>query len=75
MMKNGVPVDTNREIVYNYSFNDLIDFLHKMKLALNNQGYFFFGEVRTSEEIFDLMNKGVSVSIPTRQEIKQVESR
>lgn len=70
MMKNGQPENLANEIVFNYSFNDFIDFLHKMKLAvLDNQGYFYFGEVRTSEDIFNLMNKGVEVNIPTKEEI------
>lgn len=58
------------EKVYQYSYNDLIDFLHKMKLAiLENQGYFYFGQVRTTEEIFNLINKGLTVNIPTKKEI------
>ena len=71
MMKSGTIVDTGNDLVYNYSFNDLIDFLHKMKLAiLENKGYFYFGEVRTTEEIFELNKHGVNVNIPYKEDVK-----
>lgn len=60
-----------KETVQYYSYNDLIDFLNEMKGAvLDNKGYFFFGEVRTTEEIAQLMEKGVEINIPTRKEIE-----
>ena len=37
---------------------------------IGNKGYFFFGEVRTTEEIAQLMEKGVEINIPTRKEIE-----
>lgn len=58
------------ELVYRYSFNDLIDFLHKMKSALNGDGYFYFGKVRTTDEIYELKRYNINVNIPTKGEIK-----
>jgi len=56
--------------VSNYSYNNLIDFLHKMKKAvLENKGYFYFGEVRTTEEIFSLINNGTEINIPYKDEV------
>lgn len=61
---------SEQEIIMNYSYNDLIDFLHKMKLAIyENKGYFFFGEVRVTDEIFELIKKGVDVNIPYKSEL------
>lgn len=63
---------SEQEIIMNYSYNDLIDFLHKMKLAIyENKGYFFFGEVRVTDEIFELIEKGVEVNIPYRNEVSK----
>lgn len=58
--------------IHNYDYNDLIDFLHKMKKAvIYNEGYFYFGEVRTTEEIAKLINHyNVNVNIPHQNEIK-----
>lgn len=59
-----------KETVHYYSYNNLIEFLNKMKeAAINNKGYFYFGEVRTTDEIFDSINKGININIPTRGEI------
>lgn len=59
-----------KEIVHYYSYNNLIEFLNKMREAvINNKGYFYFGEVRTTDEIAKLMSHGVKVNIPTRGEI------
>lgn len=61
-----------KETLKYYSYNDLIDFLHEMKKAvMDNQGYFFFGEVRETEEIAKLMEKGVNINIPTRKEVNK----
>lgn len=54
-----------------YSYNDLIDFLHDMKKAvIDNEGYFYFGEVRDTDKIASLMNAGVSVNIPHKSDVK-----
>lgn len=59
-----------QEIILNYSYNDLIDFLHNMKKYIfEGKGYFYFGEVRTTAEIAELMEKGVKVNIPHKSEL------
>lgn len=59
-----------QEIILNYSYNDLIDFLHNMKKYIfEGKGYFYFGEVRTTTEIAKLMEKGVKVNIPHKSEL------
>lgn len=57
-------------LVYRYSYNDLIDFLHDMKNAINGEGYFYFGKVRTTDEIYELKRYNINVNIPTKGEIK-----
>lgn len=65
-----------QEIIMNYSYNDFIDFLHQMKAAvLENKGYFFFGEVRTTDEIFYWINKGLEVNIPYKYELIEIENK
>lgn len=59
-----------KEAVMNYSYNDLIDFLHSMKSAIfENKGYFYFGEVRTTEKIFSLIENGEEVNIPHKEDV------
>lgn len=53
-----------------YSYNDLIDFLHITKKAIDGEGYLYFGKVRTTDEIYKIMDAGKEVNIP---EIKDVE--
>lgn len=66
-----MKVADKREAVLNYSYNDLIDFLHKMKLSiLENKGYFYFGEVRMTSHIFELIEKGEKINIPHKSDIK-----
>lgn len=61
-----------QEIIMNYSYNDFIDFLHQMKEAvLENKRYFFFGEVRTTDEIFSWIQKGVDVNIPYKSDLEK----
>lgn len=56
--------------IYNYSYNNLIDFLVKMKEAIiNNKGYFYFGKVRTTEEIAKLKWYNRYVNIPHKGEM------
>lgn len=70
IMKNREIVEFDNETVFNYSYNDLIDFLHKTKKAvLKNQGYFYFGQVRTTEEIANIIGNGGSINIPHKDEI------
>lgn len=70
MLKTGIPIDIVNETVFNYSYNNLIQFLHKMKKAiLDNQGYFYFGQVRTTEEIAKIISQGGEVNIPHKGEI------
>jgi hypothetical protein len=58
-------------LIYRYSFNDLVDFLHEMKAAIyEDKGYFYFGEVRTTDEIAKLIWYNMSVNIPTEGEVK-----
>lgn len=58
------------EEILNYSYNNLIDFLHKMKDAiLNNSGYFYFGQVRDTQEIAKLKEHNKYVNIPHKKEI------
>ena len=52
-------------IVYKYSYNNLIDFLHKMKSSvIDGEGYFYFGEVRTTDKIFEIISYDRDVFIP-----------
>lgn len=53
----------NETLVYLYSFNDMIDFLHEMKRAItnNSNGYFYFGKVRTTDEIFSIIDENINI--------------
>lgn len=51
--------------VNNYSYNNLIDFLSEQKQALESDGYIYYGQVRTTEEIAELIYKGQDVNIPS----------
>lgn len=54
-----------------YSYNNLIDFLHEMKIAvIENKGYFYYGEVRETDEIAKLMSHGIEVNIPHKSDVK-----
>lgn len=65
-----MKVADKREAIMNYSYNDFMDFLHKIRdVVLKNKGYFYFGEVRTTEQIADLISKGASVNIPHKKDI------
>lgn len=58
------------EAILNYSYNDFIDFLKNMKETItNNKGYFYFGEVRTTDQIAHLISKGETVNIPHKKDI------
>lgn len=48
---------------YLYSYNDLIDFLSIMKSSIiNNAGsYFYFGKVRSTEEIFSIIDEDINI--------------
>lgn len=59
----------SRTVIMNHSYNDFVDFLHSLKSAINGEGYFFFGEVRTTDEIFRLINKGEYVNIPHKSDL------
>lgn len=62
--------EVEEHLVYRYSFNDLVDFLHKMKESvINDNGYFYFGEVRTTDEIAELNWYNIDVNIPHKGEI------
>lgn len=59
-----------QEIIMNYSYNDFVDFLAQMKeTILEDKGYFFFGEVRTTDEIFYWIEKGLDVNIPHKSDL------
>lgn len=59
-----------REAILNYSYNDFIDFLNVMKITLDSkEGYFYFGEVRTTETIAELISKGATVNIPHKSDL------
>lgn len=69
IMDNQLSMGEKEEI-YNYSYNDFIDFLHKMKKAvLAEKGYFYFGKVRSTIDIFELMLYNISVNIPHKGDI------
>lgn len=69
MYDDKLKVASRKEIILNYSFNDFIDFLCKMKEALiDGKGRFYFGEVRTTEQIASLIGKGAEVNIPHKKD-------
>lgn len=70
MYDDKMKVAGRKEAIFNYSYNDLISFLISMKKAvLDNQGYFYFGEVRTTNEIFSLIEKGDKINIPHKKDV------
>lgn len=60
---DGYLEKTDEVLVYLYSFNDLIDFLEQMKGVLLNKdkGYLYFGKVRTTDEIFSIMDEKINI--------------
>lgn len=65
-----MKVADKREAVMNYSYNDFIDFLIMMKSAVEAyRGYFYFGEVRTTEKIAELISKGAIINIPHKTDL------
>lgn len=65
-----MKVADDKEAILNYSYNDFIDFLHNMKKSLfENEGYFYFGEVRTTDKIFELLKKGAEINIPHKSDV------
>lgn len=59
-----------KEDLQYYSYNNLIDFLENMKKAvLDGEGYFYYGEVRETDEIARLMHHGVEVNIPHKGDV------
>lgn len=70
MYDDKMKVAGRKEAILNYSYNDFIDFLYQMKSAtLENKGYFYFGQVRTTDEIFSLMEKDININIPHKKDI------
>lgn len=70
MYDDKMKIAGRKEAVFNYSYNDLIDFLNKMKSSIiDKKGYFYYGQVRTTDEIFDLINKGLDVNIPHKIDV------
>lgn len=69
MYDDKLKVAAKKEAILNYSYNDLIDFLNEMKLALEGKRYFYYGEVRTTEEIFKLIEKGDKINIPHKNDV------
>lgn len=58
------------EEIKNYSYNNLIDFLHQMKKSvMEHNGYFYFGKVRTTDEIAQLKWYNRYVNIPHKGEM------
>lgn len=75
MYDDKLKVAGRKEAIFNYSYNDLIDFLHKFKsVILEKEGYFYFGEVRTTDEIAELISKGVKVNIPHKSDLTKANS-
>lgn len=73
MYDDKMKVAGYKEMILNYSYNDLMDFLHQMKKSvMENKGYFYFGQVRTTDEIFELMSKGVDINIPHKSDIIEI---
>ena len=69
MLINKLKDQVTEEIL-NYSYNNLIDFLYKMKEAvLDNNGYFYFGQVRDTQEIAKLKKYNRYVNIPHKKDI------
>ena len=62
---------SNRGIIMNHSYNDFVDFISDMKSCLTTGiGYFYFGEVRTTDEIVYLLKKGEEINIPHKSDLK-----
>lgn len=59
----------DHKLVYTYSFNDMIDFLKILKDSVTgtNEAYFYFGQVRSTDEIFSIV--GENINIPERGDI------
>ena len=68
MLINKLKDQVTEEIL-NYSYNNLIDFLYRMKEAvLDNNGYFYFGQVRDTQEIAKLKKYNRYVNIPHKKD-------
>lgn len=70
LMKSGNAKVSDKEEIFNYSYNNLIEFLSNIEGELDENN-FMFGEVRTTEEIFKLAEKGIDINIPTVSEMRE----
>lgn len=66
---DGYMEVVEEDLVYTYSFNDMINFLHILKDSVmgSKNSYFYFGKVRTTDEIFSII--GENINIPERGDI------
>ena len=63
------------DLIFTYSFNDMIDFLELMKNAVtgSKNEYFYFGKVRTADEIYGIIDTG-NINIPEKGDISNGNS-
>lgn len=58
------------QVIERYDYNALITFLESMRAYIDNkEGYFYYGKVRKTEDIFELMSAGADINIPTVDDI------
>lgn len=65
---DGYMEIVDEETVKRYDYNDFISFLGKQRDALDNNGYFQFGKVRTTNELVEISGE---VNIPTVEEMQK----
>lgn len=67
---DGYFEEVDEHLIPLYSYNDLLDFMRDLRchFADESKGYFYFGKVRTTTEIFNTFG---DVNIPTLEDIKK----
>lgn len=53
-----------------YKWEQVLYAIKCLQKAINNEGYLYFGKVRETREIVEMIEKGDSINIPTIHEIK-----
>lgn len=62
--------EVGEELIVLYSFNDMVKFLKEMEKSVKEEeGYFYFGKVRSTDEIFSI-SLTENINIPEKGDIK-----